>query len=285
MVYRRFGARSSRRLLKSRPRALYSRKSRAKMVKGYTRATGYYGRFQSRKKVELKFWRCIVAPNIATLPSGAGVPTAAQGEITINTLVPAIVPTYRGFNSAGADVDIFYLAQVPQNATPSGRIGRKIFVRSLEGHMRIRVPPATTSSNQSIDIWVVQDTQTNGSLPAATDIWNGVPNLSLTCQSFYNLANEGRFKILSHKQFLLNCPASNTVASQYSGTIYDYNFACVPKCTVEFDQSTIEGTITSCRSNSFHMFACGTGTVGAVQTLTAVPFYLSGEIQIRYTDI
>jgi len=279
MVYRR--RTFSRRPVRRGRRTAYSRSARGKIVKGYTRTGGLYGRFNgASKKVENKFYRLVVAPS-----------NTARDEVVVGGLVPTRVSQFFGINTAGSGaVANDYIGQIPQSATPTGRIGRKVFIKSMEGHFRIRLGAATTvtlpqtllTSSYTIDFWIVQDTQTNGSAtgPAATDIWNGTP-LALSTQSFSNLANEGRFKILHHKQILVGSSVGAIATPLYSGTVYEFNTACLPKCTMEWDNTDTAGALTSCRSNSFHMFASALDNAN----LAPVTCYLSGEIQLRYTDL
>jgi len=271
---------SSRRPLRRGRKVAYSRRARGKIVKGYTRTGGLYGRFNNiAKKVENKFYRLVIAGS-----------NTALAEVAITGTVPTRVSTLFGINTAGSGaIANDYIGQIPQSATPTGRIGRKVFIRSMEGHFRIRLGPASTVTAPSlltgaytIDVWIVQDTQTNGSAtgPAATDIWNGTP-LALSTQSFSNLANEGRFKILHHKQILVNSAVGVASTPIYSGTVYEFNTACLPKCTMEWDNTDTAGALTSCRSNSFHLFCSAIDN----SNLVPVTAYISGEIQLRYTDL
>jgi len=237
----------------------YSRSNRGKIVKGYTRTTGLYGRFgPGSKRPESKFFDVLMT------------------SYTI-TAVPVVVPNYT--NTEGAGTAITTLLSIPQSALPTARVGRKIFLKSIQGHLSIRAVPITSGGGASFDIWLIQDTQTNGVQCTASEIWNvtgGGPNGP---QQFLNLSNEGRFKVLFKKTVHMKFDAYYNAALLANGDTREIDFVVLPKCSMEWDQSVTTGAISSCRSNSFHIFVCGVDNLGAAPAAN-----LTGMLRARFTD-
>lgn len=115
--------------------------------------------------------------------------TAERKVIDVNTA------TYN-CNTTGS---VTLLNGVAVGSDYTDRVGRKIrmksvYVRGIVGHESI---PTSGFSNQEIcRMLIVYDTQTNGSVPALTDILKEATSLSQL-----NLNNRDRFKVLVDKQY------------------------------------------------------------------------------------
>lgn len=84
---------------------------------------------------------------------------------------------------------ITLVATVAQGLTTSGRAGKKILWKSLQG--RGEFAAGSTPAANHCALLIVYDKRPTGSLPAITDVLN-----TATSRSFNNDANSGRFKIL-----------------------------------------------------------------------------------------
>lgn len=188
-------------------------------TKGYVRTGGYYGRFAG-KNAEKKFFDTTRASHI---PAQAG---------TISNLS---------------------LNLIPQGTTESQRIGRKCVIKSLfiKGYI---LSNATSDENKTSDrmrIIVYQDKQCNGATAAVTDILE-----TAAINSFRNLAESGRFKILKDKTYVTGSPGgsyngtNDLWAAKYVNLRINFANLNIP---LEFNSTT--GAITEIRSNNIGILA------------------------------
>lgn len=94
---------------------------------------------------------------------------------------------------------------VPQGASYSERIGKKIALKSLQ--VRGSIESDSTTTVTSGGYMIVYDRHPTGSLPAITDILE-----SITTTAFNNTQNEGRFKIVARN--IVPLTGNNTTAGQ-----------------------------------------------------------------------
>lgn len=169
------------------------------------------------------------------------------------------------------------LVVIPQDDTSSGREGRKVTVKSIELKMQsIFAPPVATATAALAFVYLIQDTQANGAIPAVTGdagiytaTFAGFPGL-LTKQ----LANENRFRIL-RKYVFEHMPgtATNLVPSSM---LYqtDYIKLNVP---VVYDAAVATGALASIRTNNFFLVSGSDGTTDDSITMNI-------SSRVRYTD-
>ncbi len=166
------------------------------------------------------------------------------------------------------------LTIIPEGNGESARIGRKITVKSIHirGHITL---PATTASNATSDnvlCRLVLDTQTNGVAMTAlnlldTDVLN----------SFNNLANSGRFKVLYQKWYAIN----NGGGGVATGAAYIFaestrQIKVNKRCNhiIEYDNSANDGTIGTVRSNNLYW---------VTQSASGL-CVIAATVRLRYTD-
>ncbi len=201
-----------------RTRARYPGRStynRAGVVAGYTRRTGYYGRF-----------------------SGPG----GEKKFKDTIVNDAVVAQLMTFNQ---------ITVIAEGASESQRIGRKITVKSvhIKGTLKLANTGVVAETVDHVKLFLVQDTQTNGSLMTAVQLLE-TDNYA----SFRNLANSGRFKILYSKSFNL---VSKSGAGDTANVIFGEDIRtinCNVRCNIpiEYDNSAATGVVTSVRSNNLY---------------------------------
>lgn len=104
---------------------------------------------------------------------------------------------------------------IAQGAGESARIGREIWLKSVE--VRGMVASDSTTTIASVRILLVWDRQPNKALAAVTDILN-----SAHPDSFLNDQNKARFKVIRNWWFV--CEGNNATAGQQTGkTAHDFN--------------------------------------------------------------
>lgn len=163
---------------------------------------------------------------------------------------------------------------IPQGDTESQRIGRKVVIRSL--HLRgtltlLNATDVTNTSNQ-FRMRIVIDTQTNGAQFGATDLLE-----TDAINSFSNLANRSRFRVLYDKTKEFNSFGASATGAAYSfgEVIKPISVNLKLNLPVEFDNSATTGAITTVRSN----YICIT-----MQSSTGEIISMAMTSRIRYTD-
>jgi len=196
-----------------------SNKRVKRVVPGYTRKSGYYGRFAG-SGAEAKFWDTVHG---YTIDNTSEVPTSGQ------------------------------LSLVPQGNTESSCVGRKYTVTSIQGKWVLRLVPAATSPVGSCyAIYLIQDTQCNGAAATASDVFAQSGNCVL---GHRNLANSGRFKILKKWTGSLAPLAGATGA--YNNAYKYIEF--YKKCNIPIEFSGTGGALTDNRSNNLFLIAGAEG--------------------------
>ncbi len=222
----------------SRARAQRAGRRMRQFRVGYDRTGGYYGRFAGAN-AERKFFD-----------------TDVDDAVTAATMV------------------VNNLTVIPEGNGESARIGRKIVIKSIhvKGHLTL---PATTASNATSDnvcMMLVQDTQTNGTAMVAADLLD-----TDVIESFNNLANSGRFKILYKKWVAIACGGGGVA----TGAAYIFaeatrQIVVNKRCNIpiEYDNSATTGVITSVRSNNLYWLTQSQSGLCAIVA----------NVRVRYTD-
>lgn len=239
-VYGRLAARQARRVLAQRRGSRMpwgrGRPTRA----GYTRRVGMYGRFGTGRsqnaQIEKKFYDTTI-----TLGVSAGVASTTQATGALNLTLP-------------------------QNTSANGRIGQKIVVKSIQVNLAYTLPAGAIDTDIH-HIFLIQDTQANGALPAITDVFVAGPNLG---NQLREMANGARFKMLKHFEVRLNADAG--VAAAFGGDLQQEK--CFIKCNIPITYNSTAGAIGEIRSNNLFF------VYGSIASSTTV----TGAARLRYTD-
>ena len=138
---------------------------------------------------------------------------------------------------------------IPQNSTESGRIGRKLVIKTIQVQGNVQLIAATNAANTSnILKWsIVLDTQTNGAAFSST-VYLKTDDI----RSYRSLSNTGRFKVLKTGYITL---AAKGAAPSGAAFIFSEDMAwlnCYIKCNVpiEYDTTETDGTVGTQRVNS-----------------------------------
>ncbi len=202
-------------------RALFTPRFRGRRA-GFYRKAGYYGKFNRGATSELKFHD--VDYDDSVVAAGAVV------------------------NTAGS------LNLIAQGVTESTRVGRKCTIMSIGCRYDITLPQIADSSpgfGDVIRVIVYLDKQTNGAIAANTDILE-----TADYQSFNNLSNKSRFRILHDKTFDMNYVAGggDATANSYAGGAVTNTW--FKKCSIPLEFSSTTGALTELRSNNINIMVC-----------------------------
>lgn len=146
------------------------------------------------------------------------------------------------------------IVEIPEGTGRSERIGRKAMIKHVMLRFNAIVPPVASSGN-SADIFrvvVYQDKQTNGSAATVPDILD-TTLLALNYQSFKNLTNSGRFRILYDRSYSVNALSGTTGFNFDSRVYYEYHSREL-NIPIEFNDSSSTGDISSMSSNNIGYF-------------------------------
>jgi len=194
--------------------------------KGFSRKSGFYGRFRSGIKQEMKFL-----------------------DTTIDTFIDAT-------NEVISQLNI-----IPQGDGQSDRDGRKAIVKSvsLKGTLSF-VPAAGATAATSVNMWLIQDTQCNG---AAATVANDNTGIFTTVgadssQALRCLANTDRYKI--HKHWTWNLAPNAGVGAAYNNVLKQVSYYKTLDVPLEFDASAATGVIATIKSNNLFLVAGSTGS-------------------------
>lgn len=206
--------------------------------RGYLRTAGYYRQTAAKASVELKFH-----------------------DVDLDDAVVA---------TGGTITDS--INKIAQGVTESERIGRKCNIRSIQWRMNVSLPTldaqALAQVEDTVRTILYQDTQCNGATAAVTDILEAA-----NWQSFNNLANKGRFKILMDKEVDLNPLA---IASDGDGLMttagVTRTHTFFKKCNIPVEFSATTGAITEIRSNNLGVLQISQSGKGSFESKIRLRF-------------
>ncbi len=170
---------------------------------------------------------------------------------------------------------------IPQDVTDKTRIGRKCTIKSIGWRYKISLPEvngaATPTAGDVCRVIMYLDKQANG-LTAAV---SGVTGLlaSANFQSFNNLSNKSRFRVLHDATYALNY---ETLASHgFAADTFDQaqthingSFFKGVTIPLEFDDVAATGALTTIRSNNIGvLLISATGVCG-----------FDSKIRLRFSD-
>ncbi len=228
-----------------RTRARYAPRRRPARFAGYYRKSGYYGRFgpgrRGDKGPELKFHDLDIDDAVV----------AAAGSIAEDSCVT-----------------------IAQDTTESTRVGRKCTIRSINWRFAVSLPAtaaAGTGGTDEVRVILYLDKQCNGATAAVTDVLE-----SADFQSFNNLANKSRFRVLMDRAYVMKPPAAAG-----DGTTNDFNadlmtdaFFKKVAIPIEYDNTATTGAITTVRSNNIGVITISRGGLAGFES----------KMRLRFSD-
>lgn len=206
---------------------------------GYVRTGGYYGRFSTfgRYKPELKFH-----------------------DVDLDDSVVAV-----GANMTSS------INLIAQGVTESTRVGGKCTIRSINWRFNLSLPNVNQGAGTGDIIRVILylDKQCNGATATGTDLLE-----TSDYQSFNNLANKGRFKILMDRTYSLNYAAGawDGTGTDYAQVLLSDSF--YKKCSIPIEFNSTTGAITEIRSNNIGVALVGAAGLGG----------FNSKIRLRFSD-
>lgn len=238
MGYGRYKRKYQKRVTKySARRSMYKRYGK-RFIPGKSRTGGFYGRYQPGG-TEVKFH-----------------------DIDIDDAV---------IESTGS-ILLDSCNKIPQGVTEIQRIGRKCTITKIAWRYQLTLPVAAAATGipgDVIRIVLYLDKQCNGATANVLDIVN-----TDDWQSFNNLGNSGRFKILMDKTIDLNYigGVGDGAANDFSQVTRSGTFYKNCNIPIEFDATT--GAITEIRSNNIGILLLGREGIAG----------FSSKMRLRFKD-
>lgn len=168
---------------------------------------------------------------------------------------------------------------IQQGTSANGRIGNRVLIKEIMVRGILSLPSQTNVTNMrdTVDIALIEDTQCNGAQPNATDIFYRDIR-----DSFLNLNNNNRFKILYRKTFMFNTDGIVPTGAAYSSSplrvLVDINV----RCNIPITYSNTTGALSERRTNNIYLAQCSQeGLVGWLVGGT----YETPRLRTRYIDM
>ncbi len=147
--------------------------------------------------------------------------------------------------------------EIVQGVTESNRIGRKCTIRSVNIHGFWSYPTTQTVANMDnrFRILVYWDKQANGATAAVTDVLE-----SASVDSFRNLANSGRFRVLYDRVFTITVAGGmQTAAGTPNAIPIIRTWTLFKSCNIPIEFSAATGAIGEIRSNNIGVLGLCSG--------------------------
>lgn len=208
-------------------------------ARGYLRVGGFYGRYSNGG--ELKF-------HDVDLDTGTIV-TAGAVTPTVNI--------------------------IPQGVLENNRVGRKCTIKSIMWRYDVVLTPVTASvdTTDMVRIIMFLDKQCNGATAAVLDILE-----TADYQSFNNLSNTGRFRILMDKTHVLQAMSGSgrgtTDTLAFGENIKSGTFFKKCDIPIEYDNSASTGVLTTIRTNN----------IGVLLISKSARCIFESKIRMRFSD-
>ena len=141
------------------------------------------------------------------------------------------------------------LLTISQGVGESQRVGRAVTLTHIHGRIRVELPISTVSSSthDTLRVILYLDEQTNGATATVGNLLEVADY-----QSFENLANSARFKILHDKVTTINAltGGGNGTTEDYGAVSKNYEFNLRCSIPIVWDNTTNTGVISTMRVNN-----------------------------------
>ncbi len=163
---------------------------------------------------------------------------------------------------------------IPQGITEITRVGRKCTIKSINWHYTLssaETDGGTSATNPDVvRVILYLDKQCNGATATVTQILR-----SDVLNSFRNLTESGRFRILMDKMHTLNCMAGggDGTTNDWASRITQGSF--YKKCNIPLEFNNTAGAITELRSNNLGVLLVSKAGTGAI---------FASTMRLRFSD-
>lgn len=224
----------------------------------------------ARRDAAVMARRPVAARSAVVIPAGMFRRTN-RGKTEVKT----VDTTYTGNfdnNSAVANC-LFLLNTIPQDASPTGRIGKKVMLKAIQLRGRVIAASATTAENCCAILIYVRNPNQAATLPAVTEIL-----VTQSSGALSNRDNASKFKILRRWDF----PVTGNITTPGTGKeLYDFE-AYVPLKGLAslWTNAGTAGTIGQFVEGALLLLTVGFAANGATTTPQLI-----GNSRVYFTDV
>lgn len=195
------------------------------------------------------------------------------------------------------NVDENCMNLIDQGAGVNQRIGEKIIVTRIQINMSVSIQEGDIidvmmAPSVRWKLWLVLDTQANGTVANNSDIFSDAPYWNATSTYWYdetnamlNLANKKRFKILKTWRGMLKPNTEPASTSTWAGVAKHIEYYKKCKIPIYMADNTAGGgaaTISNVRTNNLYLFGAAHAST---MTSTWVPTTnFVGQFRLRFAD-
>ncbi len=166
------------------------------------------------------------------------------------------------------------LFTIPQGDLQSTRDGRKVHLTSVQWQGTIHIDQSVSFNDASdtVRLLMVIDKQTNGSLPAITDLI-----VNNNWESFKNLENQGRFRVILDKFISVNSMGAQGDGTTASFLPVEKHFKVFRKLSlnIEYNDLSTSGAIGTITTNNVVILLISRNANASIESC----------IRFRYTDL
>ncbi len=166
------------------------------------------------------------------------------------------------------------LFTIPEGDGQSDRHGRRIQLKSVHWRGTVNLPSSTVIAEGSdvARLMLIKDTSADGALPGVTDILS-----SAVYESFTNLENRSRFRILADKFISINCQGVGSNGTALITAPSERHFSIYKKLdlTIEYNDTATTGAIGTITKNNIVLLLISRLGNSAIESC----------FRFRYTDM
>ena len=182
----------------------------------------------------------------------------------------AITTSWTGQGHTGGES----LVIIAQGVTESTRVGRKVCVHdiNIKGRVSMAAGTTVTGGHNQVHLQLILDNQCNGANATMADIYETVAS---GIDSYRNLANQRRFRVLWKKSITLNAPLAGDGSTQDHPTIIR-SFAMHKSCEIPIVYDATTGVVGEIQSSNIFLIAVAHQTTAACT--------LNARGRVRFVD-
>lgn len=164
---------------------------------------------------------------------------------------------------------------IAQGITESQRIGRKCTLKSINFRYQVNLPEkndvASANAGDNVRVILYQDRQCNGAAIATTDLLESGTNY----QSFNNLANSGRFRVLMDRTHTINYQTMTADAlNNFEHARVVSSHSWYKSCSIPIEFSSTTGAISEITCNNIGVLVVSSDGVAE----------FIGNMRVRFSD-
>lgn len=161
------------------------------------------------------------------------------------------------------------LVSIPGNSTMTGRIGRRVTIKSVNCRYWVeKLATSDTNASDSITIMLIQDKQCNEAYPEYPDLFTDETKYDTQM----NVVNEQRFIVLYRKVFDIRCGGGAQAGTEafFANNLISGEFTV--NMDIIIDYKGVSASVSQITSNNLMIFACSARALSNITWRTRIRF-------------